>query len=352
MLALWLASLAVIYIPDLPGGVAVPIFAGCLGIFMGNAPQVSLFKLIAPSLAAVSFGGVIYLFIMPRLSSFAGLGPVIFVATFAICYLFFERKQVLGRAFGLIMFMAVTSISNTQSYSFLSVLDTGLMLVVVLLIISVTSYVPVYLRPDRAILRLLARFFRSSAYATRAVAAGRTEQSQKRLPRRDAFHARELAMLSGKVADWKPWVDTKALPGTPSNAIQALADSTAFLSRALTTLVTRVRQIGSPNVGDVLGGDLSAWHAALMQALGKLADDPTLGRVEPVQQHLTEITTRLEARIRDAVDAGQSDSLAPEQREELYLLLAAYRGVSAALMDYVETTASIDWNPWRQERFA
>jgi hypothetical protein len=289
---------------------------------------------------------------MPHLSSFAGLGTLIFTVTFAICYLFSAPQQLLGRTLGLAMFPAVISVSNTQSYSFLSVVDTALMLVLVLLILSVTSYAPVHLRPDRMVLRLLARFFRSSAYATRAVAAGHTKQREARLSRRDAFHAQELATIPEKLAVWKPWVDTKALPGTPANATPALADSAAFLSRALTTLVERVHQIRSPSVGALLRGDLRAWHAALQHALGRLADDPTVGRVDRVQEHLTEITTRLESRIRDAVDAAQSDSLAPGDEEQLYVLLAAYRSVSAALIDYVETTNSIDWTPWREERFA
>jgi hypothetical protein len=64
------------------------------------------------------------------------------------------------------------------------------------------------------------------------------------------------------------------------------------------------------------------------------------------------MTTRLEAEVRDALDTGERGSLDREDEERLYLILAAYRSVSEALVDYVETAATIEWTPWREERFA
>jgi len=147
-------------------------------------------------------------------------------------------------------------------------------------------------------------------------------------------------------------VDIKALRGTSPDAIQALADSSAFLSRAVTQLVERAHQPVSSGVETSLAEELLAWRAALQEALGKLADDPTAGRAEGARQRLARMTTRLEAQIRDALDAGERRSRDPEDEERLYLLLAAYRSVSEALVDYVEKAASIDWTPWREERFA
>ena len=41
----------------------------------------------------------------------------------AICYLFAAPKQGLGRTFGLVMFVTITSIDNQQTYSFRDSLD-------------------------------------------------------------------------------------------------------------------------------------------------------------------------------------------------------------------------------------
>jgi hypothetical protein len=202
------------------------------------------------------------------------------------------------------------------------------------------------------ILRFLGRFFRSSEYATRAIGADDTAKHRAQPSRRDAFHAHELATIPEKIERWKPWVDTRALTGTSPGGIQALADSSAFLSRALMTLVERAQDAPSAAVVTALGDDLRAWHTTLQEALGKLANDPTAGRAEPVRERLAEITTRLEARMRDAFDADRTGSLAPDDEERLYLLLAAYQSVSEALVDYVENARTIDWSLWREERFA
>jgi hypothetical protein len=120
----------------------------------------------------------------------------------------------------------------------------------------------------------------------------------------------------------------------------------------VTTLLERAHLPVSSAVENVLGEELRAWHAALQEALGKLADDPTAGRAEGARQRLATMTTRLEAEVRDALDAGGRGSLDREDEERLYLILAAYRSVSEALVDYVEKAATIDWTPWREERFA
>lgn len=49
-------------------------------------------------------------FFMPQLSSLIGLGLLIFAASFAICYLFADPGQMLGRALGLAMFVTIALI--------------------------------------------------------------------------------------------------------------------------------------------------------------------------------------------------------------------------------------------------
>ncbi len=102
--------------------------AGSLGIALATMPQVPISMLIAAMLSvSVLFAGVLYIFVMPQLSSFTGLGLMIFAVTFGICYLFAAPRQGLGRAFGLAMFVTITSISNQQTYNFLTVADTAMM---------------------------------------------------------------------------------------------------------------------------------------------------------------------------------------------------------------------------------
>ena len=44
--------------------------------------------------------------------------------------------------------------------------------------------------------------------------------------------------------------------------------------------------------------------------------------------------------------------MSPGEGEDLYRLLGAYRSVSEALVDYARAAGAIDWEPWREARFA
>ena len=61
---------------------------------------------------------------------------------------------------------------------------------------------------------------------------------------------------------------------------------------------------------------------------------------------------RLEARIREALDKAPEDRISDRDAENFYRLLGAYRGVSEALVEYAGNAGGIDWERWREERFA
>jgi len=139
MATLWLAYLALIYVNDLPVGTTFVIMSGTLGMALSTNPQIAVSKLFVPATVGVLFASFLYIFVMPRLSSFLGLGPLIFAVTFAICYLFASPQQVLGRAFGLIMFVTIAAISNEQTYSFLSVANTAVMFALIFMLLVFTA---------------------------------------------------------------------------------------------------------------------------------------------------------------------------------------------------------------------
>lgn len=150
MAGLWLAYIALVFVPDLPGGIGLVILSCSLGMAYASMPQIPMRLLLVPVAASVLFAGLVHIFVMPGLSSFAGLGSLIFAVTFAICYLFAAPKQVLGRTAGLAMFATIAAISNQQTYSFLHVADTALMIALILLLLAVSAHVPYSPQPERA----------------------------------------------------------------------------------------------------------------------------------------------------------------------------------------------------------
>jgi uncharacterized membrane protein YccC len=352
MLILWLAWLTLIYVNGIPGGVGVVSMAVPIGMALATMPQVSVWQLFKPVMTSVLFAGSLYIFVMPKLSSFTGLGLLIFAATFAICHLFAAPRQVLGRAFGLALFVSIISVSNEQTYNFLSVANTAMMFPTIFLIIAVTAYIPFSPRPEQAVQRLLGRFFRSSEYLMSTMHRD-PGVSPTRIERwRLAFHTRELAMLPQKLGAWAGHIDTRALPGTTPQQVQSLVSSLQVLGYRMQELLEARDNPQAQFFVQELLADFQAWRLRVQQTFQRLSQDPTIGKQEAFRTRLNEIMKHLEARMRDTLDKTTDGQLGDRDEENFYHLLGAYRGVSEALVDYAGSTGGIDWARWREERFA
>ena len=213
MAVMWLAYLGYIYIDGIPAGTAVVSAAAPLGMALSVMPQLRVSKLVVPVATGVLIAGIAYIFVMPHLSHFAGLGLLIFSITFAMCYWFAKPQQMLGRAFGLAMFVLIAGISNEQTYSFVGAATTALLFPTIFLILAITAYIPYSPRPERAFMRLLGRFFRSCEYLTSTMEWDPAEPLTKIRRVRKNFHTREVTTLPAKLAVWEQVHRSKGFAG-------------------------------------------------------------------------------------------------------------------------------------------
>jgi len=352
MAVMWLAWFAVIYVNDLPGGPGFVGMAGAMGIVIANMPQISVSMLFMPAATSILFASVLYIFVMPQLSSFIGLGPLIFAATFTICYLFAAPRQMAGRAFGLVMFVVIASISNEQTYNFLSVATTALMFPLIFLILAITAHIPFSPRPERVFLRLLGRFFHSSEYLMSTMHRKPLHTSTRLERWRKAFHAREVATLPAKLGSWVPHLDTRALPGTTPEQVQALVTSLQSLTYHMQQLIEERDSPQAQFLMQQLLKDFRAWRLRVQATFQRLSGAPAVGERKAFRARLDEALEHLEERIKVALSQAPEGQFSDQDAENFYRLLGAYRGVSEALIDYAGNADVIDWTPWREERFA
>ena len=350
---MWLAYLALIYVPAMPGGVGFVSMAGSLGIALATMPQVPFTMVIVPSLTSILFTSVLYIFVMPQLSSFTGLGALIFAVTFGICYLFAAPRQGLSRAFGLAMFVTVASISNQQTYNFLTVADTAMMFPLIFLIFAITAYIPFSTRPESVYLRLRGRFFRSAEYMTSTMRWGYGYTPTPFDLWRKKYHERQLVATPGKLAAWAGHIDTKRLRDNSPADIQALVTSLQALSYRMQGLVEAGEQPQAEFLVQELLEDFRAWRLRVQGAFQGLSSDPVAGEAESTafRDRLSEIMDHMEQRIEQTLDKATEGQMSDEDGESFYRLLGAYRGVSEAMVHYAGTAGRIDWDRWREARF-
>ncbi len=320
-------------------------------MILASMPQLSVSLLLVPMLGSALFAGALYMFVMPKLSSFMELGLLIFAVTFAISYLFSAPKQVLSRALGLAIFAVVAGISNDQTYSFLSWANTAMMLPLILLPLAITAYIPFSPRPQHAFLRLLGRFFRSSEYLV-STAHRDPQRPMSRLDRwRRAFHLRQVLTLPRKLGAWARFVDGKALGGITAEQVQAVITRLQAVAYRLQELIeARERRQAEPLV-QALGSDIREWRLKVQDTLQLLAADPGGAKHEVFRSRLEQRLARVEERIRETLDGAPQGQLSDQESEDFYRLLNAYRGLSEAVVDYAGVGGGIDWSRWREDRF-
>jgi hypothetical protein len=288
---------------------------------------------------------------MPHLSSFLSLGPLIFAVTFIICYLYAAPQQGISRAFGLAMFVMIASISNEQTYSFISVAITSLMFPLVFLVILITSYVPVSLRPDQAFLRLLRRYFRNGEYLFSSDIDSKKPSTFIDRWRR-AYCARDLVTLPRKLGSWASHINIKVLPGTSTEQVQSIVTSLQVIDNRAQALL-EIRQ--SPQAEILireLREDIDNWRNALARVFQNLSSDPVSGKGDIYRNKLKEIMDHMEQCIEDTLNQVDEKQLTGQDSENFYALLGAYRAVSEAVIDYAYSTEDIDWVRWQEARFA
>lgn len=351
ILTLWLVYLGVIFVDSVPGGWSIVSITGAFGMVFATMPQLSVKVLFKPTAGSVLFASLVYIFVMPQLSSFLGLGLLIFSVTFIICYLFADPKQGLGRALGLALFVSIASISNQQTYSFMVVATTTLMFVVVFLILSITAYIPFSPCPEKAFLRLLSRYFRSCEYLISTMNQDQLSSYSRVAVFRKDFHLHEISNLPTKLGGWGRFLDTKILPGTSAPQVQAVVSSLQGLSSRILALLEEGNAPQAQLLVKELLIDIRAWRLKVQKTFQNLAVEPDSGTEETFRARLADIMAHMERRIEETLNKAEEGQFTTQDGENFYSLLGAYRGVSEAMADYTRSAGVIDWSQWREERF-
>ena len=350
MASLWIAFLSLIYINDLPGGVTNISILVPFAMVFATTPQLPVAKLLIPVLGSIAFACLIYIFLLPHMSSFLSLGPLLFVVTFIICYLYALPQQVLNRAFGLVLFLAITGISNDQVYSFYAMSTTSLTFAIIFLILAITAYIPFSPQPDKVFLRLLKRFFRSTHIFISLTALNQKKSLTWHQNYLKQFHKLQLMSIPAKLNAWSRFINPELLIGSNKGLLPIIANLQAISNRVQEIHVVASEAHHSEDL-NVIIQELQEWHAKLQIAFTDLAQDPTISDSEYFQNRLAEIMSTLENRIKALFNKSNVQNYKTFEANSFYHLLGTYRGLSEALVGYSKSTDSIDWSRWKEQRF-
>ena len=100
-----------------------------------------------------------------------------------------------------------------------------------------------------------------------------------------------------------------------------------------------------------LQSDIRSRQIRMQAFLLRLSEDPTAGNSEKFIAILTGLVEQHETRIKETLNKTSKDQLSPQDSENFYRLLGAYRGVSDAMGEYLKSTDVIHWARWKEEKF-
>jgi uncharacterized membrane protein YccC len=346
---LWLAWLIALYLPDIPETVGFIVLTNALAMSFCVAPQLPIARTFFPLACGLAVGGAIYVLVMPHLTSFTGLGVVIFVAVFLICYLNHRPTQALGKAAGLGLLAMLMDVTNEQNYNFLSVTNIAVVLALVLAVLAVATHFPVSFRAEHVFLRLLSRFFRACAYLVTTLQWDRANPPTRwqRLSR--VLCLGDLARIPGQIAIWGSALPAVALGQSSTKEMQAFVDSLQALGYRMQDLIDTRATPQSQMLARELFSHVHAWRVGLQDVFRNLSQRPDAADFADFRSRLDVMLGRLEEQIENAVVGEDHASIATY--ENSIRLLGAFRGVSEELVNFSKQSAEIDWARLREARF-
>lgn len=319
---------------------------GTIALLVAASPQLRASRMIAPVAVTSAVCLAIYTFVMPQLSSFLGLGSLLFGIMFLNCFFL----SGMARFFCSMAILNMLVIQNEQVYSFAAMANVYIFLVMGFTFLFVMSYLLGSPRPEKVVLRLLDRFFRSALF----LMSRKSPEIRRFSPLeqwRIAFHRRQLRSMPAKLRAWGKAIDLNSFPSNPPEQIQAMVAS-------IQALVYRIEQILETGLvyrekplSIELREDLKAWHRGIENTFDQWSRTPEAETVTALRQRLEKAFILLEKRVEEVINRD-SDEVSRQEEEDFFRLLGGYRGVSEAALAYAAAAQAINWDHWREERFS
>ncbi|MGI9241337.1 MAG: hypothetical protein ACR2RV_11085, partial [Verrucomicrobiales bacterium] len=270
------------------------------------------------------------------------LGTVMFLCMFITCFFF----SGIARLAGSIGILNIIAVQNQQTYDFAAMANACLFTLMGFLLVYAMSYLMGSPRPEKVVISMVRRFFRSAQYLVAGTGGSSLLGRWKA-----TFHHKQLRSLPTKIAGWGKAIDGKKFPANHPQQIQALVTSLQAIANRIDQLLDSDRSsAGAGFVSDELRGSLEHWQGAISESLENCLRYPEAVEGEEQRLSFENFAGCIE---RQMVEIGSrfSGEIDEIEGEQLLRLVGGYRGISEAKLAYAGPAIDINWSHWREERF-
>lgn len=332
---------------DPPGHMGWVFLPATLALNVILAPQGSVIKFIKPFAVAATLCICVYVFIMPRLSTYYELGSLLFVCMFIVRYLFTGLAELMGK----IAVINMIPIQNQQTYDFAALANSMIFMLGAFLFMHLLSHIIGSPRPEKKLLSLLRRFFRSSEYLMSSVIQEPDGKASVFTKWKVAFYLHELKSLPAKIGVWGKAIDQSKFSSNKPDQVQHLVTALQGLMYRIEYLLEARESRQAEALAREMQQSVHAWRENIESMFIKWSGNPGSEPAADLEQRLAAGLSVLEQRIDAAIEQADRENLSEEDGENFYRLLGAYRGVSEAAVAYAGIAGTIDWLDWNEEKF-
>ena len=165
------------------------------------------------------------------------------------------------------------------------------------------------------------------------------------------LYLNHLLELPAKLAALGPQIDYRTFPSTSPEQVQALISRLQALAFRLKELVDARGQPQAEPLVRALLEDVRGWRQAIEVLFRGWAEDLASESASKLEKRLEAKLNTMETRINETFNRIEPDKLNDEDYVNFYRLLGTYRGLSEALVGYVQLAQGINWTQWEEARF-
>ena len=332
---------------DPPGHMGWVFMPATLALNVILALQSPVLKFVKPFALAAALCICVYIFIMPRLSTYYELGLLLFVCMFTVRYLFTGLAELMGK----IAIINLIPVQNQQTYDFAAVANSTLFILGSFLFLHLLTHIMGTPRPEKKLLSLLRRFFRSSEFLMSSVIQGPDSKASAFTRWKVAFYLHEMKSLPAKIGVWGKAIDQSKFSSNKPDQVQHLVTALQGLMYRIEYLLEARESRQAEALAREMQQSVHAWRENIESMFVKWSENPGSEPAVDLEQRLAAELSVLEQRIDATIEQADRDNLSEEDGENFYRLLGAYRGVSEATVAYAGIAGTIDWLDWNEEKF-
>jgi uncharacterized membrane protein YccC len=315
---------------------------------IAGAPQARIIMIFKPMALIFPLGILVYVFIMPHLSSFMGLGILLFVSMFIVRFFF----SGIAMLFGGLTIINMYAISNHQMYSFPALANAYIFMLGIVIGGFVVSYMLGSPRPEKVVMKFTRQFFRNAEFLLSKLLLAQNRKHTLFEKWQIAYYQKQMQLIPNKIKARSTAIDHKLFPNNSAEQIESLVTVLHGIRYRIDELLEAGSDAGVTAAAEhEMLADLRHWNKGLEHAFAMWSVQPE-AQAEDKQIHgIKDWLTAFETKVEESM-SSVGNTLTEEEGEGFFRLLGGYRGVSLAVAKYTQVAHSIDWEQWREERFS